>query len=50
VPNRACVEAMLRSAGFEILSRPEQEVYVCGTAEREESGVVYPAQSRGSHG
>lgn len=29
VPNRACVEAMLRSAGFEILDRPEEEVYVC---------------------
>ena len=50
VPNRACVEAMLRSAGFAILSRPEQEVYVCRTAERKESGVVYPAQPRGSHG
>lgn len=29
VPNRACVEAMLRSAGFEILDRPEAEVFVC---------------------
>ncbi|MGD0676475.1 MAG: TIGR04290 family methyltransferase [Polyangiaceae bacterium] len=29
VPNRACVEAMLRSAGFEIVSHPEQEVYMC---------------------
>ena len=29
IPNRACVEAMLRSAGFEPLSRPEAEVYVC---------------------
>lgn len=29
IPNRACVEAMLRSAGFEILHRPEEEVYVC---------------------
>jgi tRNA (mo5U34)-methyltransferase len=29
IPNRACVEAMLRSAGFEILSRPEEEVYIC---------------------
>ncbi|MEK0084080.1 TIGR04290 family methyltransferase [Benzoatithermus flavus] len=28
-PNRACVEAMLRSAGFEILCRPEDEVFVC---------------------
>lgn len=29
VPNRACVEAMLRSSGFSILSHPEEEVYVC---------------------
>jgi tRNA (mo5U34)-methyltransferase len=29
IPNRACSEAMLRSAGFEILSRPEAEVYLC---------------------
>jgi tRNA (mo5U34)-methyltransferase len=29
IPNRACVEAMLRSAGFEILSHPEAEVYIC---------------------
>jgi len=29
IPNRSCVEAMLRSAGFEILDRPEQEVYIC---------------------
>ena len=29
IPNRACVEAMLRSAGFVIESRPEEEVYVC---------------------
>lgn len=29
VPNRACVEAMLRSAGFAIEAQPEDEVYVC---------------------
>lgn len=29
IPNRACVEAMLRSAGFEILDHPEEEVYIC---------------------
>lgn len=29
IPNRACVEAMLRSAGFDILQRPEDEVYIC---------------------
>jgi tRNA (mo5U34)-methyltransferase len=29
IPNRACVEAMLRSAGFVIEAHPEDEVYVC---------------------
>jgi tRNA (mo5U34)-methyltransferase len=29
IPNRACVEAMLRSADFEILARPEEEIYIC---------------------
>jgi len=29
IPNRACVEAMLRSAGFTITEHPEDEVYVC---------------------
>ncbi len=29
VPNRACTEAMLRSAGFRIEAQPEDEVYVC---------------------
>jgi tRNA (mo5U34)-methyltransferase len=29
VPNRACFEAMLRSAGFEILDHPEDEVFIC---------------------
>ncbi|PYP89057.1 MAG: TIGR04290 family methyltransferase [Blastocatellia bacterium AA13] len=29
IPNRACAEAMLRSSGFEILSHPEQEVFIC---------------------
>lgn len=29
VPNRACVEAMLRSSGFIIKANPEEEVYVC---------------------
>jgi tRNA (mo5U34)-methyltransferase len=28
-PNRACVEAMLRSAGFVITAHPEEEVYLC---------------------
>jgi tRNA (mo5U34)-methyltransferase len=29
IPNRACAEAMLRSAGFQIMSHPDPEVYVC---------------------
>lgn len=29
IPNRSCMEAMLRSAGFEIADHPEQEVYIC---------------------
>ena len=33
IPNRACAEAMLRSAGFEILDHPEDEVFVCRSGE-----------------
>lgn len=29
IPNRACFEAMLRSAGFAILAHPEEEVFIC---------------------
>jgi tRNA (mo5U34)-methyltransferase len=29
IPNRPCVEAMLRSAGFWVVDRPEPEVYLC---------------------
>ncbi len=29
VPNKSCVEAMLRSAGFAIVDNPETEVYIC---------------------
>ena len=47
IPNRACAEAMLRSAGFAIAAHPEEEVYICTCAERPNgSGVVYPAKSR----
>ena len=28
-PNRACSEAMLRSAGFSVVSRPADDVYLC---------------------
>ena len=34
IPNRACLGAMLRSAGFHILAHAEEEVYVCRTGPR----------------
>ncbi len=44
VPNRACAEAMLRSAGFEISAHPEDEVYLCKPVEPPAGfGAVYPA-------
>jgi len=46
-PNRAASEAMLRSAGFQILDHPESEVFICRTVERSwgsEYGAVYPAR------
>lgn len=46
IPNRACVEALLRDAGFDILSHPEAEVFVCSRRARSHgSGAVYPAAS-----
>jgi tRNA (mo5U34)-methyltransferase len=48
IPNRACVEAMLRSAGFEIAAHPEEEVYICRRRELPElpdgPRAVYPAR------
>ncbi len=48
VPNRACVEAMLRSAGFSIEQRIEDEVYLCRAGPVPFSdwgeGAFYPAQ------
>lgn len=41
IPNRACMEAMLRSAGFAIVAHPEAEVFVCRTTELD--GVINPA-------
>ncbi|MFL6733733.1 MAG: TIGR04290 family methyltransferase [Sphingomicrobium sp.] len=45
-PNRACTEAMLRSSGFDIDSRIEEEVYLCRRAERPYAqyggAAVYP--------
>ena len=47
IPNRACSEAMLRSAGFEILAHPEEEVYVCRRVEVTSPWprAVYPARA-----
>jgi tRNA (mo5U34)-methyltransferase len=47
VPNRACSEAMLRSAGYDIIDHPEEEVYVCRhILIPSESHAVYPAAER----
>ena len=47
VPNRACAEAMLRSAGFEITAHPEDEVYLCKPIDPPSgAGAVYPAHRR----
>lgn len=49
VPNRACTEAMLRSAGFEIAAHPEEEVYLCRRVEAPAwAGAVYPARGAGA--
>ena len=46
VPNRACMTAMLRSAGFVIEGNPEEEVYLCRPGARPSAyGAVYPARS-----
>jgi tRNA (mo5U34)-methyltransferase len=49
IPNRACAEAMLRDAGFELLEHPEEEVYIARRVEIHppEPRTVYPA--RGGH-
>jgi tRNA (mo5U34)-methyltransferase len=50
VPNRACVEAMLRSSGFSIESQLEDEVYLCHRQEVDTPPdgphCVYPARGR----
>ncbi len=48
VPNRACTEALLRSAGFKIIAHPEQEVFVCRWQKlKGPSQAVYPAAGPG---
>ncbi len=48
IPNKACVEAMLRSAGFAIQAQPEDETYLCRwqplTVPPEGPHCVYPAK------
>lgn len=46
IPNRACMEAMLRSSGFEIIEHPEQEVYICrrGELKDKQHRTVYPVK------
>jgi tRNA (mo5U34)-methyltransferase len=45
IPNAACVEAMLRSSGFQIVEHPEPEVYLCRCAAVRVAGDVYPVRS-----
>jgi len=46
-PNAACSAAMLRSAGFEVLQQPEEEVFICRRALRPTpAGAVYPARPK----
>ena len=52
-PNHACVEAMIRSAGFEVVSRPAHEIYVCQPSSRSRPHedlltAEYLAATRGS--
>ena len=47
VPNRACTEAMLRSAGFSIDKQIEEEVYLCRRIDAPPgAGAVYPAKEQ----
>ena len=48
IPNRACMEAMLRSAGFAILDHPEDEVFICRRVASGGHAAVHPA--RGAYG
>jgi len=41
VPNKACVEAMLRSAGFVIDGNPEPEVYLCHAGDRHAGSLPF---------
>jgi tRNA (mo5U34)-methyltransferase len=45
IPNRACTEAMLRSAGFAILGQIEAEVFLCRRTAAAVDGAVYPRKA-----
>lgn len=49
VPNAACSAAMLRSAGFQLIAHPEQEVFLCKRVELPAAPdgprAVYPARA-----
>lgn len=42
IPNKAAMEAMLRSAGFVIHANPEREVYLCGKGQRHYAAEAPP--------
>jgi tRNA (mo5U34)-methyltransferase len=48
IPNRSCMEAMLRSSGFRIIDQPEKEVYICrrGDLQDKQTRAVYPARKK----
>ena len=49
IPNRACAEAMLRSAGFDLVAHPEDEVFIARRRESvERYGEELPAWSKRS--
>ena len=50
VPNTACSGAMLRSAGFDIVEQPTEDVFLCRRSAEapSHSGAVYPAKGAGA--
>ena len=50
IPNRACAEAMLRSAGFDPIAHPEEEVFVCERRDAPNDRAVYQPRPPGAEG
>ena len=48
IPNNACAQAMLRSAGFRIQSQPEDEVFICRPDAPVDGGADTEAATRAS--